>query len=110
MRRSSAAASAGSSRPVTRARSAWENSRPIAAPICATLLADPSRSSRDISEAWRLAGTGNAGEAADAGLGAAAPSSSASNTALVISSDEQRYSIRALDDMAADLFRQRPAA
>jgi hypothetical protein len=35
----------------TVAINAWENSRPIAAPIWATSLADPSRSSRAISDA-----------------------------------------------------------
>ena len=34
----------------------------MTAPICATSLAGPSRSSRAISEAWRLAGTAMDGE------------------------------------------------
>ena len=41
----------------TEASSACENVRPIAAPICATSLAGPSRSSRAISDACKLAGT-----------------------------------------------------
>ena len=47
---------------------AWvaEMDYPIAAPICATLLAGPSRSSRAISEACRLEGTASAGEGAEA--------------------------------------------
>ena len=48
----------------TSASKACENSRPITAPICATSLAGPSRSSRAISEACRLAGTAIAGEGA----------------------------------------------
>jgi hypothetical protein len=35
----------------------WENSRPIAAPICATSLAWPSRSRRAINDACKVAGT-----------------------------------------------------
>ena len=69
----------------TAAKSACENSRPIAAPICATSLAEPSRSSRAISEACRLAGTARDGDGTAAAL-FAAPSLSASSTALVISS------------------------
>ena len=53
--------SSASGLPATAASSAWENSRPIAAPICATSLAAPSRSRRAISEACRLAGTARAG-------------------------------------------------
>ena len=41
----------------TAAKTVCENSRPMAAPICATSFAGPSRSSRAISEACRLAGT-----------------------------------------------------
>ena len=72
--------------PTTAANRAWENSRPIAAPICATSLADPSRSSRAISEACRLAGTVRAGDGTAAAVFRASPSLSASSTALVISS------------------------
>src|SRR5262249_60037008 len=43
------------------ASGAWEKSRPIVAPICATSLAAPSRSSRAISDACKLAGTAEAG-------------------------------------------------
>src|SRR5271154_2156114 len=46
----------------TAASRACENSRPIAAPICATSLAGPSRSSRAISEACSLAGTASIGD------------------------------------------------
>ena len=46
----------------TATNSAWENSRPIAAPICAISFAGPSRSSRAISEACRLAGTATDGD------------------------------------------------
>ena len=58
----------------------------MAAPICATSLAGPSRSSRAISEAWRLAGTANAGKERPLRSARAAPSLSASSTAFVISS------------------------
>ena len=63
-----------------------ENSRPITAPICATSLAGPSRSSRAISEACKLAGTATAGDGAIEIACAAAASLPVSNTALVISS------------------------
>ena len=58
----------------------------MAAPICATSLAGPSRSSRAISEACRLAGTASAGDGTAAAVCSAAPSLSASSTAFVISS------------------------
>ena len=70
----------------TAARRACENSRPIAAPICATSLAGPSRSSRAINEACKLAGTARAGDGTAATVRQAAPSPSASSTAFVISS------------------------
>ena len=50
-RRSSADPNSASGLCTTAASSGWENSRPSAAPICATSLAVPSRSSRAISEA-----------------------------------------------------------
>ena len=84
-RRSSADLSSTSGLRATGVSRAWENSRPIAAPTCATSLAGPRRSSRAISEACRLAGTAIDGE----GIAATARSASwppASNTALVISS------------------------
>ena len=86
MRRSSADPSSASGLRTTAASRAWENSRPIAAPICATSLAGPSRSSRAISDACRLAGTARAGDGIAAAVRCAAPSLSASSTALVISS------------------------
>ena len=70
----------------TAANRGWENSRPIAAPICATSLAGPSRSSRAISDACRLAGTASDGDGTAATARSAAPSPSASSTAFVISS------------------------
>ena len=63
-----------------------ENSRPIAAPICATSLAGPSRSSRAMSEACRLAGTANVEDGTAEVVFRASLSLSASRTALVISS------------------------
>ena len=58
----------------------------MAAPICATSFAGPSRSSRAISDACRLAGTARAGDGMAAAVRCAAPSLPASSTALVISS------------------------
>ena len=86
MRRSSADANSASGLCTTAASSAWENSRPIAAPICATSLAGPSRSSRAISDACKLAGTARVGDGMAATVCCAAPSLPASSTALVISS------------------------
>ena len=86
MRRSSADPSSASGLRATAASRACENSRPIAAPICATSLAGPSRSSRAISEACKLAGTARAGDGTAATVRRASPSPSASSTALVISS------------------------
>ena len=63
-----------------------ENSRPMAAPICATSFAAPSRSSRAINEACRLAGTTKHGDGIVATSARARLRSSASNTAFVISS------------------------
>jgi len=64
----------------------WENSRPIAAPICASSLAEPSRSSRAINEAWRLAGTVEEGGRIDPAVRSLDCSLSASRIAFVISS------------------------
>jgi hypothetical protein len=55
-------------------------------PVCATSLAEPSRSSSAISETCRLAGTARAGGGTAAAVCCASPSLSASNTAFVISS------------------------
>ena len=87
MRRSSADTNSTSRLRITALRSACENSRPIAAATCATSLGGPpSRSSRAMSEACRLAGTASAGDGTAAIARSAAVSPPASNTALVISS------------------------
>ena len=86
MSRSSARRSSASGLRATAASRACENSRPITAPICATSLAGPSRSSRAISDACKLAGTASAGDGTAAAACSAVPSLSASSTALVISS------------------------
>ena len=99
MRRSSAGGSSASGLSATEASRAWENSRPIAAPICATALAGPRRSSRAISEACRLAGTASAREGTVAAVRRAAPSPSASSTRLRHLLDEQRNAVGALDDL-----------
>ena len=106
MRRSSADPSSASGLRTTAASSAWENSRPIAAPICATSLAGPSRSSRAISEACRLAGTARAGDGTDAAACSAALSLSASSTAFVISSTNSGNAVGALDDVLPDVRRE----
>src|SRR5262245_4423731 len=87
MRRSSVVRSSASGLRTTAASRGWVNSRPIAAPICASSLAGPpSRSSRAMSEACRLGGTPSAGDGIAATARAAAVSLPASSTALVISS------------------------
>ena len=107
MRRSRADWSSASGLRTTAASSAWENSRPIAAPICATSLAEPSRSSRAISEACRLAGTGTDGD------GIAAIVRSRRALALRLQHrlghflHEQRNAVGALDNVLPDVRRQR---
>ncbi len=86
MRRSSAVCSSASGLRTTAASREWENSRPIAAPICANSLAGPSRSSRAINDACKVAGTADAREGTAATARSASPSPSASSTAFVISS------------------------
>ena len=106
MRRSSADPSSASGLRTTAASRAWENSRPIAAPICATSLAGPSRSSRAISEACKLAGTASAGD----GTAASGPPRFA--LALRLQHrlrhllHEQRNAVGALDDVLPDVRRQ----
>ena len=55
------AAAPSSGRSATAASSSWENSRPIAAPICATSLTGARRSSRAISESCSVAGIASGG-------------------------------------------------
>jgi hypothetical protein len=86
MRRSSTDPSFASGWRTNAASKACENSRPMAAPICATSFAGPSRSSRAISEACRLAGTATEDDGIAATARSVAPSPAASSTALVISS------------------------
>ncbi len=114
MRRSSAEPSSASGLRATAASSACENSRPIAAPICATSLAGPSRSSRAISDACKLAGTARAGDGTAATVRRAAPSLSASSTAFVISSTNSgmpsvRSTISASTSAGSALFPTRRA-
>ena len=52
---------AASGRSATAASSAWENSRPIAAPIWATSLTGARRSRRAIRESWSVAGIASGG-------------------------------------------------
>ena len=114
MRRSSADPNSASGLRATDASRACENSRPIAAPICATSLAGPSRSSRAISDACKLAGTARAGDGTAATVRRAAPSLSASSTAFVISSTNSgmpsvRSTISASTSAGSALFPARRA-
>ena len=81
----------------------------MAAPICATSLAGPRRSSRAISEACKLAGTARAGDGIAAAVCRASPSLSASSTAFVISSTNNgmpsvRSTISAITSAGRSLF------
>ena len=86
----------------------------MAAPICATSLAGPSRSSRAISEACKLAGTAKAGDGTAPAVRRASPSPSASSTAFVISSTNSgmpsvRSTISAITSAGSSLFPTRRA-
>ena len=101
MRRSNAVSSSVPVSCTTEANKACEKFRPIAAPICATSLAGPSRSSRAISDACKVAGTAKSGDGIAATIRRAAPSLSASRTAFVISSTNRgtpsvRFTISAI--------------
>ena len=106
MRRSSADASSASGLRTTAASSAWENSRPIAAPICATSLAGPSRSSRAISEACRLAGTARAGDGTAAAVRSRVAFALRLQHRLGHLLHEQRNAVGALDDVLPDVRRE----
>ena len=99
MRRSSADLSSASGLLTTAANRAWENSRPIAAPICATSLAGPSRSSRAISEACRLAGTARAGDGTAAAVRSRLALAPRLQHRLGHLLDEQRDAVSALNDV-----------
>src|SRR6266487_3448758 len=101
MRRSSAVCSSASGLRTTAANRGWENSRPIAAPICANSLAGPSRSSRAINDACKLAGTANAGEGTKAAARRASPQHRLRHLF-----HEQRDAVRALDDILPYVRRQ----
>ena len=90
----------------TAASRACENSRPIAAPICATSLAGPSRSSRAISEACRLAGTASVGDGTAAAVCARRTLALRLQHRLRHFLDEQRNAVGALDDVLPDVRRQ----
>ena len=81
----------------------------MTAPICATSLEGPSRSSRAISDACKLAGTAMAVGGTAAVVRRASPSLSASNTAFVISSTNSgmpsvRSTISAITSAGSSLF------
>jgi hypothetical protein len=82
--------------------SAWENSRPIAASICATSLADPSRSSRAIRDACRLAGTASAEDGTSAARCSCALALRLQH-GLRHFLDEQRNAVSTLQDVLADV-------
>ena len=86
----------------------------MAAPICATSLGGPSRSSRAISDACKLEGTARAGEGTAATVRRASPSLSASSTAFVISSTNRgmpsvRSKISAITSAGSSLLPTRRA-
>ena len=72
-------------------------------------LAGPSRSSRAISEACRLAGTASAGEGTDAIVRAAAPALGLQHRLRHLL-HEQRDAVGALDDILPDVVGKRPVA
>jgi hypothetical protein len=110
MRRSSADANCASDFPATAASSGWENSRPIAAPICATSFAEPSRSSRAINDACKLAGTAGAGAGIAAAIRWASLALSVSSTRLGHFFDEQRDAVSTLNDVLPNACRERLVA
>ena len=110
MRRSSADWSSASGLRTTAASRAWENSRPIAAPICATSLAGPSRSSRAISEACKLAGTARAGDGTAAAAVLAVAFALRLQHRLGHFLDEQGNAVGALDDVLSNARGQRLVA
>ena len=101
----SSAASARPRRCANASSNSNENSRPITAPICATsLTAEPSRSSRAISEACSVAGTRERGRG---GLREhIRPALPPLQHRLGQLLDEQRHAVRALDDLRDDIARQ----
>ena len=110
IRRSSADANSASGLLTTAASRACENSRPIAAPICATSFAGPSRSSRAISEACKLAGTASAGEGIAATVRCDLAFAFGLQHRLGHLLDEQGNAVSALDNVLANIRRQRLVA
>ena len=104
----SRACSSGSPRPATAASRAREKRRPITAPICASSLAGPSRSSRLVSEACSVVGMRCGGR--EGGDSARAAVSPASTTALVSSSMNKRHAVGPLEDLVDHVGRQAVAA
>src|SRR5215831_12604431 len=89
-RRARAACNSSSGRRETACSSRYENSRPIAAPICATRRTDARRSSRAISESCSVVGIPT------------------SDTAQFL--DKQRHAVGAINDLSEDLVGQASAA
>ena len=89
---------------------AWENSRPIAAPVCATSLAGPSRSSRAISEACRLAGTASTGDGTHANRLRGRALAFGFQHRFRHFLHKQRNAVSALDDVLSDVRRDEPVA
>ena len=110
MSRSSADPSSASGLRTTAASRAWENSRPIAAPICATSLAVPSRSSRAISDACKLAGTARAGDGTAATVAPRLALALRLQHRLRHLLHEQGNAVGALDDVLPDARRQQLVA
>ena len=110
IRRSSADWSFSSGLRATAATRACENSRPITAPICATSLAEPSRSSRAISEACRLAGTARAEDGTAAAVRSRVAFALRFQHRLGHFLDEQRNAVSALDNVLPNARGQRLVA
>ena len=82
----------------------------MAAPICATSFAEPSRSRRAISEAWRLAGTAADGDGITATARSATPFAFGFQDCLRHFLDKQWYAVGALHDVLFDTGGQRLVA
>ena len=82
----------------------------MAAPICATSLAGPSRSSRAISEACKLAGTARAGDGIAAAVRSRVAFALRLQHRLRHFLNEQRNAVCALDNVLSDARWQRLVA
>ena len=93
-------------RSATAASSAWENSRPMAAPICATSLTRASRSRRASSESCSVAGIASGGRGRELVVVAGVAKQAGLEHRLGQLLDEQRHAVGLGHDL---LQRPRPA-